>query len=129
MAIIRNTIQRSLVLEVVKSLQNHATADEIYEQTAKTHPSISKATVYRNLNQLAQSGDIQKIEVPDGADRFDHKLSKHYHIKCSRCKNVFDVEMEYLKDLESSIKHLNGFEISCHDIMFKGICPKCKTLP
>ena len=124
----RNTIQRTLVLDIVRTLQNHATADEVYNQVIKTHSNISRATVYRNLNQLTDNGDIQKIEVGDGADSFDHRLFKHYHIQCSRCRKVFDVEMDYMKDLETSITNFNGFEFSCHDIMFKGICPKCKTL-
>ena len=52
----RNTIQRALVLEAVNRLQCHATADEIYAEIAKEHPHISRATVYRNLNLLAELG-------------------------------------------------------------------------
>ena len=58
----RNTIQRTLVLEAVNTLQCHATADEIYEAIAKEHPSVSKATVYRNLNLLSEMGEIRKIQ-------------------------------------------------------------------
>ena len=123
----RNTIQRMVVLETVNILQNHATANEVYDKIAESHPTISRATVYRNLNLLAESGDIKKIEVPDGADCFDHRLFQHYHIKCSSCHKVFDVEMKYIENLEASIENYNGFEFSCHDIMFKGICPKCRT--
>ena len=65
----RNTIQRSLVYEAVNALQNHATADEIYEISVKEHPHISKGTVYRNLNQLAEDGEIRRVEVPGGPDR------------------------------------------------------------
>ena len=52
----RNTIQRLLVLETVNKLQCHATADEIYRAIVKEHPNISRATVYRNLNSLSESG-------------------------------------------------------------------------
>ena len=54
----RNTIQRALVLEAVKTLHCHATADEVYEEIIKEHPTISKATVYRNLNLLSEMGEI-----------------------------------------------------------------------
>ena len=57
----RNTIQRSLVYEAVNALQNHATADEIFALIAKDHPHISKGTVYRNLNQLVEDGEIRAI--------------------------------------------------------------------
>ena len=51
----RNTIQRSLVLNAVNKLQCHATADEVYDEIAKEHPNISKATVYRNLKLLSSA--------------------------------------------------------------------------
>ena len=120
----RNTIQRSLVLEAVNKLKCHATADEIYQEVTREHPNISKGTVYRNLNQLSDSGEIRKIETPGGADRFDHRCHDHYHVKCLRCGRVFDVDMEYITGLEGKIRDAHGF--SGHDLMFRGICPECQ---
>ena len=100
MLIKRKTIQRALVLEAVNKLQCHATVEEIYQMVASEHPNISKGTVYRNLNQLADSGEIRKLEIPGGADRFDHRCHNHYHVKCLKCGRVFDVDMEYIADLE-----------------------------
>ena len=54
----RNTVQRQIVLQAVRSLHDHPTADSVYAVVAAEHPSISKATVYRNLNQLALQGEI-----------------------------------------------------------------------
>ena len=122
----RNTIQRSLVLEAVNKLKCHATADEIYQEVTREHPNISKGTVYRNLNQLSDSGEIRKIETPGGADRFDHRCHDHYHVKCLRCGRVFDVDMEYITGLEGKIRDAHGFEFSGHDLMFRGICPECQ---
>ena len=122
----RNTIQRTLGLEAVNRLKSHATADEIYHLIAKEHPNISRGTVYRNLKQLSESGEIRKLEIPGGADRFDHRCHDHYHIRCLKCGRVFDVEMEYMEDLGKRIKNTHGFEFSGHDIIFKGICPGCK---
>ena len=51
----RNTIQRQLVLSAVRQLQNHPTADEVYQKVQKSCPTISRATVYRNLKLLANS--------------------------------------------------------------------------
>lgn len=126
MIIKRNTIQKTLVLDAVNKLKNHATADEVYDEIVKTHSTISRGTVYRNLNQLVESGDIRKVEVSNAADRFDHKTFEHYHTRCTVCGTVLDVEMEYIKDLEKAIKIPNGFEFTSHDIMFKGVCSKCK---
>ena len=122
----RKTIQQALVLEAVNKLKSHATADEIYQLIVEDHPTISRGTVYRNLNQLSENGDIRKLEVPGAADRFDHRPHNHYHVKCLNCGKVFDVEMDYMEDLEKNIKDSHGFEFSGHDLMFRGICPDCK---
>lgn len=126
MIIRRNTIQRALVLEAVNKLKCHATADEVYQMVVSEHPNISKGTVYRNLNQLAEMGEIRKLEIPGSADRFDHRCHDHYHARCLKCGKVFDVDMDYIEGLEKQIRDTHGFEFSGHDLMFKGICPKCK---
>lgn len=121
----RNTIQCSLVLEAVNKLVGHSTADEIYDAIVKEHPTISRGTVYRNLNRLAETGQILKIEIPDGPDRFEHRSQEHYHITCEQCGQVFDVDMDYIFDLEKKIRDTHGFQFTGHSILFKGICPKC----
>lgn len=122
----RTTIQRTLVLEAVNSLKSHATADEIYDAIIQEHPHISKATVYRNLNQLAIDGEIQKLAMPDGPDRFDYRLQRHYHAKCLRCGRVFDVEMDYMDDIINLVKDAHGFAIDGHNLVFTGVCLSCQ---
>ena len=122
----RKTIQRSLVLEAVKELPGHVTADEVYDAIARKYPDISRGTVYRNLNLLSDMNEIRKVEMPSGADRYDHQRHKHYHIGCVKCGRVFDVDMEFLADLEERVKDTQGFEFIGHDIVFKGICPECR---
>lgn len=123
----RSTIQRSLVLEAVRELQCHATADEVYCAIVKKHPGISRGTVYRNLNLLSHIGEIRKMEMPSGADRYDHLYNGHYHARCVKCGQVCDVEMEFIPDLEKDVKDSRGFEFTGHDIIFSGICPECHS--
>ena len=122
-----NTIQRSLVLEAVNGLKSHATADEVYAEVAATHPNISKATVYRNLNLLSEMGMIRKLEIPGGADRFDHICKEHCHVKCEKCGRVFDIEIPYIDGLDNRVENRNGFELTGYDILFRGICPGCRA--
>lgn len=121
----RKTIQCALVLDTVKELKCHQTADEVYEAIVKKHPTVSRATVYRNLQRLCEAGDIKKIEVPDAADRFDPTPYDHYHVKCLACGNIADVDMEYITDIESKIKDSYGYEITGYTMIFKGFCPDC----
>lgn len=123
----RNTVQRQIVLEIVNQLQNHPTADQVYDKAVELHPSISRGTVYRNLNQLAEDGGIHKIEVPSGADRFDHMLHPHYHIRCQCCNKLSDVEMDHMERLENAVSNQQGFQFTGHTILFSGICPQCQV--
>lgn len=122
----RNTIQKELVLNTVLKLKSHLTADEVYESIKKDHPRIGKGTVYRNLGILAEEGAIRKVEIPNGPDRFDFTLKKHYHVRCMKCGEVFDVDMDEILDLSKKIHDTHGMQFLDYDILFKGICPTCR---
>ena len=123
----RNTIQKALILRAVCDLKRHLTADEVYEFVKRDHPSIGKGTVYRNLAILTEEGAIRKVEVPDGSDRFDFTLKSHYHVRCVKCGEVFDVDMDEIPDLQKKIHDTHGMEFLTYDIFFKGICPECRA--
>ena len=122
----RNTIQRSLVLEAVNRLHCHATADEVYAEISKEHPTISKATIDRNLNVLSELGEIRRLEIPGSADRYDHISRNHCHVKCKVCGRVFDVDMDFVGGLERGIRDTHGFDFTGYDIIFHGVCPECQ---
>ena len=121
----RNTVQKVLVLHAVENLNNHATAEEVYREVAREHPSISRGTVYRNLNILSEEGSILKIELPGGPDHYDHKTHRHCHLICEECGRVYDVDTEEMPDLLSMVKDPHGFKITGCSITFKGICAPC----
>lgn len=122
----RNTIQLALVLNAVNKLACHPTADEVFDEIIKDYPTIGRGTVYRNLNRLAELGEIRKVLVPTGADRYDHQCHNHYHVVCEKCGRIFDVKMDYIQGLENKISDTEGFKLTGHDIIFKGICPECQ---
>jgi len=124
----RHTLQRDLILKAVKELHCHATADDVYDLIVTKHPNISRGTVYRNLKLLSDIGEMRKVEIPSGADRFDHECHAHYHAKCIKCNKVFNVEMDFIDDLQKNIKNTHGFEFTGHDLIFKGICIDCNSL-
>ncbi len=122
----RNTVQRQIVLQTVLKMHDHPTADNVYAAVAAEHPSISKATVYRNLNQLAGQGEIRRVPVPNGADRFDFNTSEHYHVRCEKCGAVFDVHMPQVVDLLGQVEDTSGVEVRRFDILFEGVCKACR---
>ena len=106
-------------------MPRHFTAEEVYFEVKKDNPSVGQATVFRNMNKMAEEGILLRIEVPGGASRYEMIAPKHYHAKCMKCGNLFDVEMDYIPDLANRIKNANGFQFSGHDIIFTGICSSC----
>ena len=122
----RNTVQRQIVLQTVLKMHDHPTADNVYAAVAAEHPSISKATVYRNLNELAGQGEIRRVPVPNGADRFDFNTSEHYHVRCEKCGAVFDVHMPQVVDLLGQVEDASGVEVRRFDILFEGMCKACR---
>ena len=122
----RNTIQKDLVRNAVYEMKKHVTANEVYEFIKKDYPTIGKGTVYRNLDILAEEGTLRKVEIPEGPNRYDFTLKKHYHVRCIKCGAVFDADMDELPDLMERIHDTHGIEFLSYDISFKGICPGCK---
>ena len=122
----RNTIQRTIILNTVKKLRIHPTAEDIFREIQKEHPSISKSTVYRNLYQLVESKEIRSVLLPDSPERFDVIFPQHYHFKCRKCDKIFDVNMDYLGDINDTVQNLCGFQVDDHDVIFKGTCSQCR---
>lgn len=121
----RHTVQKDIVLDAVKSLATHSTADEVYEYIHPNYPNIGKGTVYRNLNILAEENAIRKVGIPDGPDRYDHTCREHYHVTCVKCGAVCDVDMDAITDMLDRVRNSNGMELLGYDVLFKGICKKC----
>lgn len=124
----RNTIQKSLVLEAVCSLCDHPTSADIFEKVREKHPTISRATVYRNLDLLAQKGEIRRVDFSSGAARYDCNTSPHYHVRCRECGKVGDVMLHDISDIMDSVRDSDDFEVTGYHIQFEGYCSDCKQV-
>ena len=111
----RNTKQRAVVLDAVRSLHNHPTSADIYDVVHRDYPNVSRATVYRNLSVLSDRGEVLRIPVPNAADRYDFRCDNHFHAKCSRCGGVFDIETEGV-DPFARIVNDYGFQVTGFDL-------------
>ena len=122
---LKTTKQKEAILTTVRAARNHPTADEIYRKLREGFPRLSLGTVYRNLNAFAQKGDIRRVTILSGGDRYDFRTDPHEHMLCENCGQVFDVEADVeikMKEIDSiSNEHLlNGYTLFLY-----GICSKC----
>lgn len=115
------TKQRKIIYEVVQASPIHMTAEEIFLQAKKRLPSLSIATVYRNLGLMVRDGEIRRISV-GGADRYDRNTSPHDHLTCIRCGKLTDVT---LKDLKATLEQCTGQTIHSYELNLYYTCPAC----
>ena len=116
----RNTRQRSLVLEIINNSYSHPTAYMVYQECIKFIPNISLGTVYRNLNTLASLGEIQRLEIPNQMTRYD-KVLNHDHFICLECGRVYDVKRSEISYNEI----IDGNKVYACKISYEGICCDC----
>ena len=120
----RDTKQRQLVLNAVRSRSDHPTAEQIYESVHARDEHVSRGTVYRNLALLAEDCEINHVKVP-GADRFDLTVELHCHLLCVRCGRVCDAPAEYRHELDEHVAAQTGYGSVRHRTVYEGICPDC----
>ena len=118
--------QRELILKTLKENCIHPTAEQLYELIRREEPTVSLATVYRNLNLLAENGMVKKIEGLDGTAHFDHQTFDHYHFICTKCNRVFDIPCDIAPDLAQDVENRTGFRIASYDVSFRGTCKSCQ---
>jgi len=122
------TRQRRVILDELRRVNNHPSADELYERVRMHLPRISLGTVYRNLEILTDLGEIQTLELSGSMKRFDGIAKKHYHIRCVQCGRVDDAPIAPLNQIEDELYGATVYTIMGHRLEFIGLCPKCSKL-
>jgi Fe2+ or Zn2+ uptake regulation protein len=121
----RMTRQRRMILEELRRVDTHPSADEIYEIVRKRLPRISLGTVYRNLEILSELGEIQKLETGATLKRFDGNPDRHYHIHCIGCDQVVNAPVQPLISTGDELQSATDYTILGHRFEFIGVCPVC----
>lgn len=123
----RYSQQRENIKKGLETFCIHPTAEELYLELKPANPQLSLATVYRNLNQLAHSGQIKKIEGLSGQVHYDHNIHEHFHIICQNCNKIADLPPELASSLKTILAKEQNFEVLSYDIVVKGLCAQCKA--
>ena len=123
---LKMTKQRRVIVEELRKLTTHPTAATLYEIVRNRLPRISLGTVYRNLELLADSGIIRKLETAGTQKRFDGTVENHYHVRCVWCDRVDDMPVPLFKDIEDSLRGIRDYKILSYRLEFHGICPCCR---
>lgn len=123
---LKHSKQRDAILDLLKSVYCHPTADWLHNQLKKDFPNIGIATVYRNLNLLLEMGEIIKLDIGDGVDHFDANSHDHCHFICNNCHSVIDVNIPSSSLLKTEAENFNDISVTNCSLFLYGNCSNCK---
>lgn len=117
--------RRQAVLDVIRNMRCHPSADMVYEQCRKSIPNISLATVYRNLAFLEQQGIVGRVIGAGEKERYDIQMDSHAHVICKNCGKIVDIP--YPENLKDTLdKYVGELNFSSAVLSFYNVCEDCK---
>ena len=124
--VLKHSKQRDAILNLLKGVYTHPTAEWLYMELKKDFPNISLATVYRNLNLLLEIGEIIKLDVVDGVEHFDANDDEHCHFICNKCHRVIDISVPSSSLLRTEAENFNDISVTNCSLFLYGNCSNCK---
>jgi len=120
----RLTSQKQIILDYLKSVKTHPSAEEIFLKVKKKLPRISRGTVYRILDNFKEKSEVQAIPVK-GVAHFDGDTVPHAHFICTKCHHIFDIFDVCRKCNIIKHKRTKVGKITNYQIYFYGLCKHC----
>src|SRR5882724_12116755 len=128
---LRLTTQRRAIMETVFGTTAHFTADQLLAWSRRKDKSVSRATVYRTLPLLTESGLVREMDFGKDYKFYDPNYAahpNHNHIICNDCEKIVEFESDKIEKLESEITRRLGFSIKTQRLQITGSCEELKKL-
>lgn len=120
------THQRQVIYETLLALDGHPSPEEVYAEVKEKIPSVSLATVYKNIHLFIESGVFSEVSLHHGSLRVETNARPHYHLVCTSCKSITDIDAEELGIASTTGRLKGGFLAQRYAIDVLGLCPKCQ---
>ncbi len=118
------TPQRLKILSIIDK-EGHVGIEGLYTRMYDEFPSISLATIYKNINQMMEKGLIEEIKLPAQKSVYEIVKEPHLHMVCDRCRKVEDIVLGTDKIIEEAEK-ISGYTVTDSFITLRGVCPACR---
>ena len=128
---LRLTSQRQAIIETVFGTDQHFTAEQLLEWSRRRDKSVSRATVYRTLPLLTESGLVQEMDFGKDYKFYDPNYADHphhNHLICQDCEKIVEFESDKIDKLENEISHQLGFSLKKQRLQITGTCDQLKRL-
>jgi Fur family ferric uptake transcriptional regulator len=126
---LKQTKQRTAILEAFLNATGHITSEEIYRSVRGEHPSIGYTTVYRTMKLLCDAGLAHSHHFEDGITRYEIQHEHHDHLVCLRCGKIEEFECAMIEQSQDEIAARYGYRILRHRHELYGHCAACSTDP
>jgi Fe2+ or Zn2+ uptake regulation protein len=120
------THQRQVVYQALKSMHGHPSPEEVYARVKVRIPAISLATVYKNIHLFIESGVFSEVSLHHGSLRVETNARAHYHLVCTECKSITDIDAEDLGIAAQARKLPGGFLAQRYAVDVLGLCAQCQ---
>jgi Fur family ferric uptake transcriptional regulator len=128
---LRLTAQRQAIIDTVFDTEEHFTAEQLLDWSQRRDKSVSRATVYRTLPLLTESGLVREVDFGRDHTVYDPNYAdhpNHSHIICQDCEKIVEFESEKICKLEDEISHRLGFSIRSQRLQITAACEEFKKL-
>lgn len=122
MAARRNTQQKEIIRHTLCRMCGHPTAAALFEEVRRSHPTISRSTVYRVLDRLTEEGEVLRLHLAGEDLRYDGNTSPHSHVRCTRCGAVADIPAVAMDEPAETA----GYLLTGCAVEYAGVCPRCR---
>ena len=114
-------------LEIVGELYTHGhmNIDELYKSLQNKFPSISLATIYKNINAMIDIFFLSEVKIPHQKSVYELTKAGHSHLVCTKCNAIIDVDLD-IDSVLNQAKTLSDYSVEKCSIVLSGLCPKCK---
>lgn len=125
----RMTTQRRAVTEVLASVNDFRSAQQLHELLRSRGKRIGLATVYRALASMAETGEVDAIRAPDGETRYRRCELRvhHHHLVCRSCGATVELDADSVESWASALAAQHSYTDVEHTVELFGLCPACAT--
>ena len=120
------TPQRIAICRFALGSRDHPTAQRIFREVKKVHPTVSLATVYKTLQILTELHLVQELAFPNEENRFDSFVEPHLNVVCVRCGEVIDINDSSTREIVLRAAAKTRYTVTEQRFDIYGICQKCK---
>ena len=124
----RLTAPRRALAGLIAARGGHFTADELLGESRRRRLGVTRATIFRSLDVLADLGVVERLDLPTGEHAFVAcEPAHHHHIVCSSCGRSTGVEDHGLERVAEAIERSTGYRVDTHRLELFGLCPSCQA--